>query len=131
MTLQDELKGMLSKARRYVNSAEILCQQGDYDSAMSRLYYVMFYGAEALLLSRGQTYSSHRGVISAFAKEFIKPGLLPKEMHQWFREGFDKRQISDYDFLTGISEGDVMDLKEKAENFLSSIEAFLTKEGHL
>jgi uncharacterized protein (UPF0332 family) len=51
MTLSDELKGMLEKARRYVNSAEILRREKDRDSAISRLYYAMFYCAEALLLS--------------------------------------------------------------------------------
>jgi uncharacterized protein (UPF0332 family) len=50
---------MLEKARRYVKSAEVLRREDDYDSAVSRLYYAMFYCAEALLLARGQSFSSH------------------------------------------------------------------------
>lgn len=83
MTLSDELKAMVQKARRYVDSAETLRLQRDYDSAISRLYYAMFYCAEALLLARGHTFSSHRAVISAFAQYFVKPNHLPKKLHQW------------------------------------------------
>jgi len=70
MTLQDELLVMLEKARRYIKSAAVLQLEGDHDSAVSRLYYAMFYCAEALLLARGHSFSSHRAVISAFAQHF-------------------------------------------------------------
>jgi len=129
VTLSEEIKGMLSKAHRYLKSAEVLRVQQDFDSAISRLYYAMFYGAEVLLLARGQTFSSHRAVVSAFAQQFVKPGLLSKEMHQWLREAFEKRQISDYEFMTGMGDGEVLDMKGKAEKFLLSIEEFLRQEG--
>lgn len=128
MTLGEEVRGMLSKARRYIESAETLRQMRDYDSAISRLYYAMFYGAEAALLVRGLTFSSHRAVLSAFAQHFIKANLLPKNLHQWLREAFDKRQISDYEFHTDLSDDEVLDLKKKAEQFLLKIEAFLKRE---
>jgi uncharacterized protein (UPF0332 family) len=129
VTLSDEVKGMLAKGRRYIESAEVLRIQQDYDSAISRLYYAMFYGAEALLLARGHAFSSHRAVVSAFSKLFVKPGLLSKELHQWLREAFDKRQISDYEFMTGMSDADVMEMKPKAEQFLKKAEEFLRNEG--
>ena len=129
MTLSEEIKGMLSKARRYLESAEVLRVQQDFDSAISRLYYAMFYGAEVLLLARGQTFSSHRAVVSAFAQQFVKPAILSKEMHQWLREAFEKRQISDYEFVTGMGDADVLDMQGKAEQFLMRTEKFLRDEG--
>jgi len=129
MTLSEEIKGMLAKARRYLNSADLLRKNGDFDSAVSRLYYAMFYGAEALLLVRGKTFSSHRAVVSAFGEYFIKSGILPKEMHHWLHRAFEKRQISDYDYLTGISESEVVDLQAKAGLFIKRTEAFLQSEG--
>ena len=125
MTVAEEINGMLAKARRYLASAELLRQAGDFDSAVSRLYYSMFYGAEALLLSQEKTFSSHRAVIAAFGETFVKSGLLPKEMHHWLHRAFEKRQISDYEFMSGISETDVMDLQEKAAEFMKRAEAFL------
>lgn len=114
MTLKDELKAMLKKARRYMESAELLRARRDYDSAVSRLYYAMFYCAEALLLARGHSYSSHRAVISAFAEHYVKTGILPKDLHQWLRTAFEKRQVSDYEFVTSLDEGDVEDMAVKA-----------------
>ena len=125
MTVAEEIKRMLAKTRRYLASAKLLRLAGDFDSAVSRLYYSMFYGAEALLLSQEKTFSSHRAVIAAFGEHFIKSGLLSKEMHHWLHRAFEKRQISDYEFMSGISETEVMDLQEKAEEFMKRAEAFL------
>ena len=131
MTLQDELQMMLEKTRRYIKSAAVLQLEEDYDSAISRLYYAMFYCAEALLLAKGHSFSSHRAVISAFAQHYVKSGTLPQELHQWLRTAFAKRQISDYEFLTALDASDVMSLKTQSEQFLAQTEAFLQREGHL
>ncbi len=120
---------MLAKARRCLASAEILRQQQDFDSAMSRLYYAMFYAAEALLLARGQTFSSHRAVISAFGKLLVKTGELPPELHQWLIEAFDKRQLSDYEFLSGIGDPEVKAMQPKAAKFLEQAVAYLQQMG--
>ena len=131
MTLQDELQMMLEKTRRYIKSAAVLQLEEDYDSAISRLYYAMFYCAEALLLAKGHSFSSHRAVISAFAQHYVKSGTLPQELHQWLRTAFAKRQISDYEFLTALDASDVMSLKTQSEQFLAQTEVFLQREGHL
>jgi len=128
MSLPDPLAVMLEKARRYLDSAIVLRLRGDYDSAVSRLYYAMFYCAEALLRVRGLSYSSHKGVISAFARYFVKPNLLPKELHQWLREAFRDRQLRDYEFATGITEATVLDLEAKAAQFVQMTEEFLQRE---
>ena len=54
---------LLRKARRYLESARLLSDAGDYDSAVSRTYYAAFYVAETLLDRLGLAYSSHRAVI--------------------------------------------------------------------
>jgi uncharacterized protein (UPF0332 family) len=125
VTLAEEIKGMLAKARRYLASADLLYQAGDFDSAVSRLYYAMFYSAEALLLTQGKTFSSHRAVIAAFGENFIKSGLLPKEMHHWLHRAFEKRQISDYEFMTTFSKTEVAELQGKADQFIGRIEEFV------
>ena len=131
MTLGDELKAMLQKARRYIGSAEVLRARKDYDSAISRLYYAMFYCAEALLLTRDLSFSSHRAVISAFAQHYVKPGTLPRELHQWLQAAFQKRQISDYEFLTTSDEADVANMSVKAGLFLARTVELLKSEGRL
>jgi hypothetical protein len=51
--VNEEIQALLDKARRYIRSAELLRADGDYNSAISRLYYAMFYCAEAILFSKG------------------------------------------------------------------------------
>ena len=41
MTSAEEIGAMLAKAARYIESAESLRRERDYDSAISRLYYAM------------------------------------------------------------------------------------------
>jgi len=122
---------MLGKAHRYLASAELLRREHDYDSAMSRLYYAMFYTAEALLLAHGQTFSSHRAVISAFAKVLVKGGHVPKEMHQWLHEAYNKRQLSDYEFLSGIGDAEVAYMQGKATEFVARATEILQQDGWL
>jgi uncharacterized protein (UPF0332 family) len=128
---EHELRALLAKAQRYLESAKLLRVHTDYDSAISRLYYAMFYCAEALLLAQGQSFSSHRAVISAFAQHFVKPGLVPTELHQWLRAAFAKRQVSDYEYMVTADEADVLDMQAKAEQFLSTTRAFLRSAGYL
>lgn len=131
MTGSGELSAMLDKAARYINSAQTLRQGQDFDSAISRLYYSMFYCAEAILTAYGYSFSSHKAVISSIAQYFVKPGLLPKHMHAWLREGFEKRQISDYDFTAQTSDADVDTLYKMAEQYLRDSREFLVSSGHL
>lgn len=127
--MNEEIQALLDKARCYVRSAELLRADGDYNSAVSRLYYAMFYGAEAILLSKGLTFSSHRAVISALGQRVIKSGEAPTEMHRWLREAFDKRQLSDYETMPTLDENDVRDLQHKTDRFLDHTIALLQQRS--
>jgi uncharacterized protein (UPF0332 family) len=61
-----ETSALIQKAQRYLKSAELLLRDGDSESSVSRAYYAMFYAAEAVLLTKGLSFLSHKGVISAF-----------------------------------------------------------------
>ena len=47
-----QIQALIEKARRYLRSAELLIHDGDYDSAVSRSYYAMFYSARQRCLKR-------------------------------------------------------------------------------
>jgi uncharacterized protein (UPF0332 family) len=71
-----EREALLKKAQRYLDSAKLLLESGDYDSAVSRIYYAAFFAAEMMLDSLKLEYSSHKTVISAYGKEFAQKGIL-------------------------------------------------------
>ena len=76
-----ESEPFLVKAERYIRSAQVLADDGDFDSAASRLYYAMFYIAEALLEKRGLTFTSHHAVIAAYGQHFSKSRELDPRFH--------------------------------------------------
>lgn len=129
MSEKKEIRALLQKAKRYIRSAQLLLQDGDYASAASRLYYAMFYCAEAVLLTEGLTYSRHRGVISGFGQYFVKTGKFPADLHAWLIEAFDKRQIGEYESIPVLTETDIEDLLKKARQFVDEIEVYLKQAG--
>jgi uncharacterized protein (UPF0332 family) len=78
----NEIESLLKRADRYLVSAEVLERDGDFESSVSRSYYAMFFSAQALLLSKGLHFSSHKMTISAFGEHFVKTGIFPKEMEK-------------------------------------------------
>jgi len=70
------------KAERFLASARLLVEAGDFDSAAGRAYYAMFHAAEALLKTRGLEFKTHGALISAYGQEFAKSGELPVHLHR-------------------------------------------------
>ena len=121
----NEVKSLLERSRRYLKSAELLLEEGDYESSVSRTYYAMFYSVEALLLTRGLSFSSHRGVISAFGEYFIKTGLFPKEMGRELNRAFEKRQLGDYGYTFVISTEEAKEILNSGKRFVNRIAEYI------
>lgn len=117
----NEINSLLKRADRYLVTAEILIRENDYESSVSRSYYAMFFSAQAILLSKGLTFSSHKMTISAFGEYFVKTEIFSKEMGKDFNKAFDRRQISDYyhDFIIDKSEAE--EYLINAKNFVDNI----------
>jgi uncharacterized protein (UPF0332 family) len=117
--MTDAQEGLLDKASRTVRSAEVLAADGDFDAAVSRAYYAMFYAAEALLLMESLTYSSHAGVIAGFGREFTKTGRVPAEYHRFLRESAEARTISDYEIRPGFNHATAAEQIARAIRFVA------------
>lgn len=116
-----EIESLIQRATRYLQSAEMLLKEKDYESSVSRTYYAMFYSAEAILLSRNLSFSSHKGIISAFGEHFVKPGIFPKEMGKELNRAFEKRQIGDYGHKFMISEQEAKEMLVGGKKFVEKI----------
>lgn len=115
-----EINSLIERAKRYLKSAEILLEEGDYESSVSRTYYAMFYSAQAMLLTKNLSFSSHKAIISAFGEYFVKTGIFSREMGREFNKAFEKRQIGDYEYTFVIT-------KEEAEEMLGNGKTFVEK----
>jgi len=127
----NEIITLLERADKYVNSAKVLINEKDYESSVSRMYYAMFYSVQALLLTKNLTYSSHKGVISSFGENYIKTGILPKNLSKILNRAFEKRQLSDYEYTFVISLEDAEEILKEGIILINEIKSFLIKNGHL
>jgi uncharacterized protein (UPF0332 family) len=123
----NEIESLVERARRYLRSAEILLEDGDYDSSVSRTYYAMFYSAQAMLLTKRLSFSSHRAVISAFGEHFVKTGVLPREMGRELNRTFTKRQLGDYEYRSVITRDEAEQVLERGNEFVERIVQHLSE----
>ena len=130
MKYEREIHALMEKAKRSLSASEILMESDNYDFAISRAYYAMFYCAEAMLLSKDMRFSKHSAVISFFGREFIKSGLLSEELYGHLLKGFRERQIGDYEALNLPLLEDSQEIGSEAEIFLMATEAYLGKIGY-
>jgi uncharacterized protein (UPF0332 family) len=121
----NEIGALIAKAQRYLKSAKLLLEDGDYESSISRSYYAMFYCAQAALLTKGLTFSSHKGVISVFGELFIKTGVFPREFGRELNKAFEKRQLGDYESVSAVSEEDAQEILIRAKEFCGEIGRWL------
>ncbi|MEW5872528.1 MAG: HEPN domain-containing protein [Chloroflexota bacterium] len=80
--MNEQIGLILAKAKESLEAARLLREEGYLDFAASRAYYAMFYTAEALLLSKNLSFSSHAAVIANYGKEFSKTGELDPKYHK-------------------------------------------------
>ena len=123
--MTEDVRKLIEKGERSINLEKEICERGDYDFAVSRAYYAMFYLTEAILLTKNLSFSKHGAVIAAFGQHFVKTGLLEAKLHEWLREAFDKRAIGDYSYEITITQVEAKGIIDQAEEFIKSVEKYL------
>ena len=122
-----EIRDLIEKAEKFLSTAENALNTGDYDSCVSRCYYAMFFMAEAVLLTKSLTASSHKGVISLFGEHFVKTKILERNLGKALNDAYDKRLVGDYGVGFTVTEQQAGDLLETAENFVRKLKNYLKK----
>jgi len=82
----------------------------------------MFFMAEAMLLTKNLSASSHKGVISLFGEHFVKTGIFDRETGKALNDAYDKRLIGDYGIGFIITEKEARDLLGNRQDFCSKVE---------
>ena len=120
-----EIRDLITKAEKFLFTAEQALKTEDYDSCVSRCYYAMFFMAEAALLTKDMSASSHKGVITLFGQYFVKTKILDKSLGRAFNDAYDKRLVGDYGIGFTVSESQAMELLQTARNFVVTLKNFL------
>jgi len=120
---------LMRRAKESLAAARGTLRDGFPDFAASRAYYAMFYVASALLVYRGQSYSSHAAVISAFGREYAKTARIDQKFHRWLIAGQNFRNIGDYGIEAHVSKEQAELTCAWADQFIEAAGSFLEKEG--
>lgn len=123
--MNEEIKKLIEKAEHALEVAEKLLEDGFLPDAASKIYYAMFYAAQALLKSEGIDVVKHSAVESAFGYHFAKSQRIDPKYHKMLIEARKIREIADYDIHEEIVEP-VASLKiEEGKDFLNAVKSFL------
>ena len=122
-----EIRDFIEKAEKFLNTAEQALGIEDYDSCVSRCYYAMFFMAEAVLLTKNLSVSSHKGVISLFGEHFVKTKIFERNLGKALNDAYDKRLVGDYGVGFTVTKQEAKDLLETAQNFVQKLKDYLKK----
>jgi uncharacterized protein (UPF0332 family) len=100
-------------------------------TAVNRAYYAAFYVVLALLQTIGKAPRKHKGALALFDTEFIRTGILPKELSAVLHQLFDARQEDDYRRFDPIPLEEASDLLGSAEQFVHGVREHLQRTGYL
>jgi uncharacterized protein (UPF0332 family) len=87
----------------------------------------MFLMAEAALLTKNLSSSSHKGVISLFGEHFAKTGILESHMGRTLNYAYDKRVVGDYGVGVSVAQDEAEDLLKAARDFVRTVKDYLNR----
>ena len=119
----------LKKADETLKDAGILAGAGSYFGAVNRLYYASFYAARALLAVKGFDSPKHSGVIAIFNKEFVKEGIISKDLGRILNDLFEIRTAGDYEDNKIFSKAEVDDYLTKCSTFITGVKQALKQQS--
>jgi uncharacterized protein len=120
----------LERARETLAEADVLAKTGHWNGCVNRLYYACFYAVTALLFRNGLTSSRHSAALSLFNREFVKTGLVGRDLGEMYNSLYQARHRGDYDDLVHYDEARVRPWLSGAEQFLDEIESLVSPPGH-
>jgi uncharacterized protein (UPF0332 family) len=126
--VQALVRSRLEQADEALHAAQILLEQSSLRAAVNRSYYAMFYAVLALLALHQQETSKHAGVMSLFNRDFVRPGIFPRELSQWLRHAFRQRLAADYAALNTVPAAEAQQVFEEAKAFVARVKEHLAQE---
>lgn len=123
--MTEDQEELLEKARSSLAAAKLLLEGAYPDFAASRVYYAMFYIAQAFLEGEGMAFSRHAAVIAAFGQHFAHTGKVPTKFHGFLLEAQDLRHSGDYGPPHAVTLVQAREQIARAEEFLELAERLI------
>lgn len=118
-------------ASRNYGMHPILLRESAFRGTINRAYYAMFYALLALLAHKQLGTSKHSGAIALFDREFVKPGLFPRELSRSLHQAFERRQTYDYGELVAATHDLAAETLTAAKAYVEAVETHLKGSGNV
>ena len=124
-----ELAGYrMERAKEMLSAAEGNLEIGQYKTSLNRSYYAIFHAMRAMNILKGFDSSKHSGVIAYFNKEYIKEGIMDKELSVIIKSSSFLREKSDYDDFFIVGRKETENQLTSARIFLEAVEKYLNEK---
>lgn len=124
--MKEEIRTLIlyrfERANESLDEARILMEHGHANTFVNRLYYACFYAVSGLLLTKGLSSAKHSGVRALFHQNFVKEGLISKELGQVYDKLFDNRQKGDYADMVRFDLNIVRSWYDETKEFVKTLE---------
>jgi len=118
----------MEKAHVFLNQAELMFTQKQWDLAANRFYYSCFHAVQALFIYNGLASRRHSGMISQFGMHFVKTHVIDDRLGGFLTRMEQLRERADYNCIYSVTQTEVEVMIEPARELISKIEDLLQKE---
>jgi len=126
--ISSEIQHFLNLADESHEAAKVMIDNGIIRFSAAQSYYTIFYLAQAMLLSRTLTFSSHSAVVAAYGREFARTRLLDPKFHRYIIDAQERRQVGHYgDEHEEVTEEQALESFQWAGEFKEVVKAYLGK----
>jgi len=121
-----EIQHLLKLADESHEVGKTLIDVGHPRFSAAQTYYTIFYLAQAMLLTKELTFSSHSAVVAAYGKEFAKTGLLDPKFHRYIIDAQKLRQTGHYgDEGEEVTEEQAVEAYQWTGEFMEAVKEYL------
>jgi len=116
----------IQQAYETISEVEFQIDNNYLSTAVTRIYYGMFYVLLALALKNNFKTSKHQQLIGWFNKEFVKSGKVDTRLGSIIHKAYEDRTDSDYGIFIEFEKAEVQNKLEEMKEFISKIEKLIT-----
>lgn len=117
----------MERAKEMLSAAEDNLKICQYKTSLNCSYYAIFHAMRAMNILKGFDSSKHSGVIAYFNKEYIKEGIMDKELSVIIKSSSFLREKSDYDDFFIVGRNETENQLASAKVFLEAVEKYLSE----
>ncbi len=123
----DLINYRLVRAKETLKDAQILADNGRWNSCINRLYYAAYYAVMAILLNSDLNPTTHTGAKSNFSEHFILTNKISLDFGKMYSQLFTWRQKGDYDDFYDFDKEKVLPYFEPVNKLITLVEELIDK----